>query len=541
VSTPAPETRWWGWGDPQRSIEVGPDALGLLEHELGPATQTARVALEEVGMPEQRPLPAELSEALGEGGLLSGREHRLRRAVGKGYVDLIRLRTGRLEDAPDAIALPGDAAAVARVLGVCARYGIAVVPFGGGTSVVGGVDAHRGRFERLIALDVRRLRGVEIDELSRTARLGPGLRGPDAEAALALSGLTLGHFPQSFDYATIGGFAATRSAGQASSGYGRFDDLVTSIRLQAPAGELRTLETPHTAAGPSLRELALGSEGVLGVITEVGVRLHALPEARRYEGLMVADFEAGADAVRTLAQAGELPDVVRVSDPDETRVTMGLAGVTGARRGALDAYLRLRRRRDGCLMICGWEGERERVERRRTVGLGLLRSAGAAPLGHGPGDAWHRARYDGPYLRETLLDLGYLVETLETAHSWSPIGELHAAVGAAIAEEMDRQGTPALVMCHLSHAYPDGASLYFTVIAARRTGAEIDQWRGMKRAASEAIVAAGATITHHHAVGRDHVAYMPAEVGPLGIDLLRALKQRLDPAGIMNPGKLIPG
>jgi alkyldihydroxyacetonephosphate synthase len=276
------------------------------------------------------------------------------------------------------------------------------------------------------------------------------------------------------------------------------------------------------------------------VITEVTARVRPAPQARRYEGWFAADFEHGSDAVRALAQAGALPDVIRVSDERETAVSFGLSGLGGARRRALDAYLRLRRVRGGCLVVCGWEGESRAVERRRAVSARLLRGGGIVPLGETPGRAWERGRYDGPYLRDELLDHGYMVETLETAHTWTRLAELYAAVRDAISAALDLQGTPGIVMCHLSHAYPDGASLYFTFIAPSRPGAELEQWREVKTAACKAIVGAGGTITHHHAVGRDHAPYMRAEVGYLGLEALQALKERLDPAGIMNPGKLLP-
>jgi len=315
---------------------------------------------------------------------------------------------------------------------------------------------------------------------------------------------------------------------------------VTAIELTAPAGELRTLETPHSAAGPALRELVLGSEGLLGVITRVTARVRRQPERRRYEAWMAADFAAAADVVRSLAQSDNLPDVIRVSDEAETRTSVAMSGTGGGKRALLGAYLRLRRRDHGCLLICGWEGEAEAVERRRSLATRLLRSGGAAALGGAPGRAWERARYDGPYLRDELLDLGYMAETLETAHTWSRLGALYDEVRAAIGTSLAVQRTHGIVMCHLSHAYRDGASLYFTFIAPRRPGAELEQWHTAKVAASKAVLESGGTITHHHGVGRDHVPYMPAEIGELGIDALRAVKERLDPRGIMNPGKLLP-
>jgi alkyldihydroxyacetonephosphate synthase len=532
--------KWYGWGAPGKRIELGPEARATLRSELGDVEPATRSRLEEVVLPEPRPLPPEIADAVGSEAVLAGREDRVRHAAGRSYPDLVRLRSGRLEDAPDAVVLPATTAEVARVLEICSRRGVAVVPFGGGTSVVGGVEPLRGRFDTLLSLDLRRLRGADADRRSLTATLGVGLRGPEAEEALRARGVTLGHFPQSFECATVGGFAATRSAGQASSGYGRFDELVTAIGLTAPAGELRTLEVPHTAAGPALRELVSGSEGTLGVITSVTARVRPLPERRRYEGWMAADFAAGAEIARSLAQGDALPDVVRLSDEAETRVALGFSGAPRAARALLARYLRVRRRRGGCMIVCGWEGKREAVERRRALGARTLRAGGAVALGGAAGRAWDRGRYDAPYVRDELIDLGYLVETLETAHTWSRLDELYRAVRAAIADSLEVQGTPGLVMCHLSHVYRDGASLYFTFLARRRPGAEIDQWRAVKAAASEAIVDVGGTITHHHAVGRDHAPYMRAEVGELGIEVLKAVKARLDPTGIMNPGKLIP-
>jgi len=406
--------------------------------------------------------------------------------------------------------------------------------------VVGGVTPLAGEHRAVLSLDLRRMRAVEIDSASMTATLGAGLRGPEAEAALGAEGLTLGHFPQSYELATIGGYAATRSAGQASSGYGRFDELVTSLRMVAPVGELTTLATPHTAAGPALRELALGSEGTLGVITRVTARVRPKPAVCRYEGFFVADFETGVGALRELAQAGALPDVARLSDEEETRTSMALSGTGGATRAALDVYLRLRRRAGGCMVIAGWEGERESVERRRAISTRLLRSAGGVALGTRPGQAWSHGRFEGPYFRDELMDLGYLVETLETSHEYSRLDELYHGVRGALRASLQSQAASCIVNCHVSHVYRDGASLYFTFIAPARPGEEIEQWRSAKTAACEAIVAAGGTITHHHAVGVDHVPYMQAEVGETGIEALRAVKERLDPAGIMNPGKLLP-
>lgn len=540
MSAPRRDSKWWGWGDPETLPELDGPALATLRErigELGPAPRATD--LDGFELPAAEPLPPALVEAVGEENVFTGVEDRVRHATGCGYADLARLRLGRLEAAPDAVLVPADAAQVQRVLALCTAESVAVVPFGGGTSVVGGVEPLRGEHSRLISLDLSRLREVEVDRRSLTARLGAGLRGPEAEAELAAHGLVLGHYPQSFEYATVGGFAATRSAGQASSGYGRFDALVSSIRLLAPAGDLRTLETPHTAAGPALRELVVGSEGVLGVIPDVTVRVRPAPRQRRYEAWMAESFEAGVEIVRAMAQGPGLPDVIRVSDEEETEVSLALSGPRGLAGRLFDGYLGMRKRRNGALVVVGLEGEEESVARRRALSVRALRKGGAAYLGQAAGRSWEHGRYQGPYLRDTLMEMGAMVETLETSHTWSRLGELHAAVGSAIRDSLSGQGTPGLVFCHLSHAYPDGASLYFTFIARALRGEEVEQWRRVKRAACEAIVAHGGTITHHHAVGRDHAPYMEAEVGEAGLDVLRAVKAELDPAGIMNPGKLI--
>jgi len=538
---PRRDAKWWGWGDPAVEPHLDDEALGVLRERIGELEPWPLAhELGEVQLPDAEALPQALVDAVGEAKVFVSDEDRLRHSTGRGYVDLARLRNAALENAPDAVLMPEDAEALRRVIDVCAVEGIAIVPFGGGTSVVGGVEPLRGAHGRIVSLDLAALQDVSVDRRSLTARLGAGLRGPEAEAALGREGLTLGHFPQSFEYATVGGFAATRSAGQASSGYGRFDALVSSVRLVAPAGDLQTLETPHTAAGPALRELVIGSEGVLGVIPDVTVRVRPAPTVRRYEAWVAESFVAGSEIVRGLAQGPGLPQIIRVSDEEETEGTLALNGPRGVSGRLFDGYLGARRRRGGALMIVGFEGDEESVSRRRALTVRALRRGGAAYLGQAAGQAWEHGRYQGPYLRDTLMGMGAMVETLETSHTWSRFGELHNAVGDAIRNSLASQGTPGLVFCHLSHAYADGASLYFTFISRARRGGELEQWAAVKRAACEAIVAHGGTITHHHAVGRDHAPYMEAEVGRTGLDLIRAAKEQLDPAGIMNPGKLLP-
>jgi len=544
------EQKFWGWGEPGAGPRLPDHAAGVLRERLGVsgAIVSAPVALADVRLRApvvSAALRAALEQAVGAEHVRDDRAIRVLRAAGRSYLDLLALRAGACEDAPDVVVAPAGHEQVDALLRACAEAGAAVIPFGGGTSVVGGVAPLRGRFETAVSLDLGRLDAVlAVDERSRLARLGAGRRLPELDHALAPHGLRLGHVPQSNEWATVGGCAATRSAGQASTGFGRFDALVAALRCATPAGELATLGAgerggaPSSAAGPDLRALVLGSEGTLGAITELVLRLRPVAAGRRYEAWLLRSFDAGCEALRTLAQARLAPDVARLSDESETGTTFAFAGEEGVVRRAGGLALRALRYAPGCLLVTGWEGEAADVARRRSPAARALRSAGALPLGRAAGEAWRATRFAGPHLRDALLDRGVLVETLETAATWSGVPELHSAVRDAL--ERALAATPPVVGCHVSHLYPDGASLYFTVFARQDPDDPAGQWRAAKRAASDAISAAGATITHHHAIGRDHVPWLEAEHGALGVELLRAAKERCDPAGIMNPGKLLP-
>jgi len=546
MTAPDPHMRWWGWGVDGHDAPLSPGALALLAERIGPLPSDRRepVALEDVRLPDPA-LPAVARErlvaAVGAEHVRDDRLARVSHAAGRGYHDLVRLRAGQLAGAPDAVVYPGDAAEVAAVLRACAEEGVAVVPFGGGTSVVGGVEPLRGRFPAVVALDLARLdRLLSTDSVSLTATVQAGMTGPALEAALGERGLTLGHFPQSFEHATVGGWVATRSAGQASTGYGRIDELVLALRVLTPSGEIATRVVPASAAGPRLRELLVGSEGALGVIVEVTLRVRPTPAVRRYEAFSLPRLRDGVDAFRTLVQSGCAPDVARLSDPLETQVSLELSGGERLATRALRGYLRARGHGEGCLVIAGWEDASEAaVRRRRSATVRVLHEHGALALGTPVGRAWEHGRFHAPYLRDELLAHGVMVETLETATTWERLLELHDAVAAALDGALRGRGTPPIVMSHVSHVYRAGASLYFTFVARQEDGAELEQWHAAKAAASEAILAGGGTITHHHAVGRDHAPWLPGEVGELGIALLRAAKATLDPAGVMNPCKLI--
>ena len=527
-----PPMKWNAWGDPASAKPLSEGIRTLLVQALG--VQAGTGSEPEADQVRLRPSAlsdsdrAALAAVVGDAHCISDDYGRLLRAGGKSTLDLLRRNDSGVQDAPDAVLLPADEGEVAEVLRLCAQRSIAVVPFGGGTSVVGGLDPLRGDFKAVVSLDLRRLDALHgIDEVSGEAELGAGVTGPDAEKLLAAHGFSLGHFPQSFQFATIGGFAATRSSGQNSAGYGRFDDMVRGLRVLTPAGVLDLGRAPASAAGPDLRQLILGSEGVFGVITRVRVRIHPIPETTLYEAWSFPDFATGAAALRAVVQTGTGPTVIRLSDEAETGVslatteTIGEQSVTG-----------------GCLAITAFEGApahaasrhaetravlealRRYVTRRGTrAGVGARPFRGAVP----PRLAAGR--------RGPVRDVGDGDDLVE------PFCTEGCRYGGP--DHVARTDTPALVLCHISHVYPTGASLYFTVVAAQR-GNPIEQWRKAKTAASDAMVRHGGTITHHHAVGADHRPWMRDEIGDLGVEVLRAVKAVLDPAGILNPGKLIP-
>ncbi|MGB1223143.1 MAG: FAD-binding oxidoreductase [Mycobacterium sp.] len=525
--------QWNAWGDHDAAKPLSPSIRTLLSQALGVEGPDA----DQPSADQVRLRPSALSQSdrdglssiVGDANLTLDDRSRLLRAGGKSTLDLLRRRDFDVQDAPDAVLLPGSEEEVAEILGYCAEHGIAVVPFGGGTSVVGGLDPVRGDFPAVVSLDLRRMNELHaLDEVSWEAELGAGLSGPEAERLLGARGFSLGHFPQSFLFATIGGFAATRSSGQDSAGYGRFNDMVRGLRAVTPAGILDLGRAPESAAGPDLRQLLMGSEGTFGIITRVRVRVHPTPAATRYEAWSFPDFATGADALRAVVQTGTGPTVIRLSDEAETGVNLATSDNIGEQQIT-----------GGCLAITVFEGTEAHVASRHSETRALLEVSGGTSLGEGPARAWEHGRFNAPYLRDSLLSAGALCETLETATNWSNVPALKAAVTDALTGALAESGTPALVLCHISHVYPTGASLYFTVVAAQR-GNPIEQWRTAKAAASDAMVEVGATITHHHAVGSDHMPWMPNEVGPVGVQVLRAVKAALDPAGILNPGKLIP-
>ena len=553
MSADRTKIRWngWGWTAHKDGLGAREEVWAWLTGELGmPALlATPPRALEELSL-----APSALSDEDRSGlGAIVGadrvREDAYERAfhtLGRSYHDLLRLRAGDLTAAPDAVVYPRGTGEVLAVLALAAERSIAVIPYGGGTSVVGGVSATRGKFSAAITLDMSAMnRLIALDALSQTAVAEAGIYGPALEKALAAKGFTLGHYPQSFEFSTLGGWIGHAGAGQASNRYGRAADWLVGVQLATPQGLLKTGDAPASAAGPQLKDLIVGSEGIFGIVTEATVRVHPLPAQSDYRGYLFHDFDSGLAAIRAASQAGVKAAMLRLSDAEETRFYRAYGGLgkkpTIARKLG-EIYLGLRHFGDkACALIAGFEGVETAAARKRFDAI--ARQHGALALGRAMGEAWRQSRFQAPYLRDPMMDRGVGVDTLETAASWSKLGALHAASRAAlesaIRQTAPREGAKGIVMCHVSHSYADGASLYFTAIFPRALGGEIAQWQAIKQAATEAILANGGTLSHHHGVGEDHASWLAREKGELGVAVLRAVKAALDPAGILNPGKLL--
>jgi alkyldihydroxyacetonephosphate synthase len=482
-------------------------------------------ALEDVELPPVRlEPPATLAEICS-----SGKYERAAHAYGKAYRDVVRAFRGRFDHAPDVVAFPRDERDVEAVLGWCEDARAAAIPVGGGTSVVGGIEAAIGDgYEGAVAIDVKQLaRVLEVDEISRAARIQAGATGPSLEEQLRPHGLTLRHFPQSFELSTLGGWIATRAGGHFATLYTHVDDLVESVRAITPTGVYESRRLPGSGAGPSPDRLLLGSEGTLGVITEAWVRLQSRPTHKSSAGVRFAEFAAGAEAVRALSQSGLYPTNCRLLDPAE-------AALTGASDGA-------------ALLVLGFESADHPVEPWMERALELCRDHGGQGDARGSreGDAvgtWKQAFLRAPYLRDVFVAAGVISDTFETAITWDRFPAFHASVMSATRRAVEEVCGDGRVTCRFTHVYPDGPAPYFTVLAPARRGAELEQWDAIKGVAADAVIAGGGTITHHHAVGRDHRPWYDRQRPEPFARALVSAKAAVDPDGILNPGVLIdPG
>jgi alkyldihydroxyacetonephosphate synthase len=546
------DMKWWGWGDPAFVFPMDEKPLlwPFVTKVLGvtpDGPQTPPVDRASVKLPEPRANAEFLAAVKGflKAGQIAGDdEQRLIHTYGKSFPDLFRVRRGIVGNAPDLVIFPESHGDVERIVAAAQKTGVRIVAFGGGTNIVGGVE-HLAQEAMRVTLDMRRMnRVLALDEGSWTATIEAGVPGPKLEEDLQKLGYSLGHMPDSFEFATLGGWLATRSAGMQSDGYGKIEDMVVSTKLVSPMGTIATKLTPKSAAGPDLDQVVVGSEGILGVITEAVMKVHPNPAEKDYHGILFPDFEAGAAAIHEAICRNASPTMFRLQDSDETQLAFSLktpgTGIKAFIEKQMKKYLVSRGYGAPCLMMAGFEGTPEDVRAMRNKLLPILKKNRGFHLGNSVGKTFSKNKFAVPYLRDILMNHGCWTDVAETAAVWSKLVPLYHAARNAVKEQFKREGYLGYIGCHISHSYVDGASLYFTMASKQIPGKELEQYYRFKRLITERFMEFGGTLTHHHAVGYEHRPWMERELTRPGLTLLRGMKKALDPDGIMNPGKLIP-
>jgi alkyldihydroxyacetonephosphate synthase len=528
--------RWNGWGDDAIQFNLGADAQVFLRERIGPGAAPADATFAQAcaAVGPSRLAPHRLVD--------TGAAPRVLHALGQSLPDWLRLRYGKIGATPDGVAWPESGAEVRELLDFAGRAGAIVIPYGGGTSVAGHLAVPEGA-QPVLCLDTTRLRAMtNLDREAQLATFGAGVLGPDLEAQLRAHGYTLGHFPQSFEYSSLGGWVVTRSSGQQSLRYGRIEQMFAGGRVETPAGTLDIPTFPASAAGTDLREMVLGSEGRIGVLTEATVRVTKLPAHEAFHAVFFNSWDAARDAVRELAQARLPLSLLRLSNPLETQTMLALAGHKKLVR-ALETWLRWRGCGHAkCMLMIGASGSKAAASAAISGALAMARGHGGVHVGRGMGEKWKQNRFRNVYLRNAAWALGYAIDTVETAVDWPGVTPMMHALEQAAADAFAAHGERVHAYTHLSHLYPQGASVYSTFVyrLAGDYDRDMARWQALKHAVSSAVVAHGGTISHQHGVGTDHAPYLEAEKGALGVGAMQAMFRHFDPDGRMNPGKLVP-
>jgi len=550
----AKHMKWWGWGDEDVSFNssahpgLWPYAKAVLgveeEHRNTPPVPFEAAQVREAIRHDG--FLAELRVWLREDQICDSRYERLVHAYGKGLRDLLRMRRGMAEGAPDLVLYPENEQEVVRTIRAAAQHDVSVIPFGGGSNIAGCLertDTHR----MAVSLDMRRMRRVlAVDKESCTARIEAGAFGPDLEEQLQAHGLTLGHFPDSFLHSTLGGWIATRSAGMQSDKYGKIEDMVIALRMVTPAGVLATRVVPKSSNGINVNHLCIGSEGTLGVITEATMRVHPRSELRRTHGYLFLDFESGIAAMHECVRKECVPSMFRLNDPGKTALSLAFkppsSRLSQAVTRVMKSYLRVKGFdfKRACLMLTTFEGSKAEVARQRNQVGAIYRRFGAVDLGHSSGKSFESTKYDFPHIRDFLMDRGITSDVSETSTVWSNLVPLYKATTNALDAAILESGVKPWVGCHISHTYHSGASLYLTFACQQQNGREMQQYLHAKRVVQQSFIDHGATLSHHHAVGAEHLPWLTDDISPVGVMAVAAIKQGLDPGNVMNPGRLRP-
>ena len=549
--------KWWGWGVEGVSFHhenkpaFRPFVINAIDLDVE-TTPAAPMALDDLAIPAPLigdQLLAELADAVGTENAVQDDLDRIVHTYGKSARDLLRIRTGDIPRVPDVVVYPGNEAEVQLIVDRAVAADAVIIPYGGGSNISGSLHAPEDETRPVISVDLGRLNQViDIDEDSGLARIQAGAQGPDLEEQLGARGWTLGHFPDSFTHSTLGGWVATRSSGMQSDKYGDISDIARGMRVVMPGKVLEIRPLPHTSTGPSVREMVLGSEGRLGVITEVTVQVHRIPEVRLILGYLFPSWEASLAAMHDISISDAHPSITRVSDAKET--TFSFATRKKSNRISISSLISkgmmkvLQRRGwkldEVCLSFIGYEGGKAHVARQKAIVKDIVGRHGGIVVGKGPGELYDQKKFDTPYIRDFLLDRGAIGDVSETAAPWSKLLPLYTNVLAAAEKVYAHLGVTGWIMCHLSHSYHSGACLYFT-FAFKHDGVDpLGQYEPLKNAIQQAFVDSGGTLSHHHAVGTEHAAWLEQDISAPGVHMIDGLFTAMDPGKNFNPGKIIP-
>ena len=541
--------KWWGWGDPKEQFNITdkPKLWPYISHSLGldpdvNIITNPPIKFEDIALPHPKRNEPFLSSI--KIPLFFNDLERVTHAYGKSFRDLWRIRNGILNWAPDCICYPETEEEVVEIIQKANEHNVVIIPFGGGSNIAGCLEARDDDERMIISLDMRKMnRILHVDPESRIAKVQAGMMGPDFESQLNIVGMTLGHFPDSFQYSSVGGWVATRSAGMQSDKYGKIEDMVISLRVITPTGKIITRMVPKASNGINLLHLCIGSEGILGIITEVVLQVHPIPSYKEYGSYFFPDFESGSKAIYECAISGITPSMTRLNDPVKTALSLAFK-TKGSKTEQLASslikiYLKTIKKLDfskACLLLVCFENtQREKKQAER-----IYKKYGAISLGSSPGKSFEKGKYDFPYIRDFVMDRGAMADVSETSTVWSNLIPLYHKAYEAITQAIKKTGAKPFCGCHISHTYHSGASLYFTFACKQNTQKELTQYLAIKKAAEDAFMQNGGTLSHHHGVGFEHQPWMEEEFSDTGLKALQALKKGLDPKGIMNPGKIIP-
>ena len=547
--------KWWGWGyeDITFNDSEKPELWPYLKRELGvdEIRWNKPINFDEVTLPDQKnndAFLAALEQKLDSDQIVEDKKTRLIHAAGKSFRDLWLIRHGNIKFAPDCVIFPNNENDVVSIVNAAKEYGVVLIPFGGGSNIAGCLEPKDHNNRMVVSLDMCRMHKViEIDQYSLIARIQPGVYGQHLEDQLAEHGVTLGHFPDSFLHSTLGGWVATRSAGMQSDIYGKIEDMVISLRMVTPSGTIITRTVPKSSNGIDIRHLCIGSEGILGVITEVTIQVHKKPEKEDWYGWLFPDFQSGIDAIHECHRYNCMPTVTRLNDPKKTALSFAFktpkTGFKATIANTFKWYIGNVKKinfNQCCLMVVKYEGTQQEFKNIRKKVSSIYKKHRGVCLGAEPGRSFAKVKFDFPHLRDFTMDRSIMADVSETATTWNNLCAMHKNGLKEIENAIKETGVNGWVGCHLSHSYHSGASLYFTFGCLQRKGREIEQYLYVKKAAEDAFMKNGGTLSHHHAVGTEHLPWVEEDLSSTGLKAVKALKNGLDPNGIMNPGKIIP-